>query len=336
MFKILLLLLMVNSIYGATKSTLFSFTMEKPFGSTWYDLEYTGKDTTTIDGTVKPMIRSALTFPQDHVRINLGLISWRQMEQDSLVYLYTKLKLWSGIGPAWTKMRDEDWVGINTSSGTSKSTALLKFSDTYSEIESFLFGGELNREFKQIHFLRKPFILGFGIEGSFFSCDIFGLSGKQLYTDSITDVTEWRHFTIPDNIKVGTYRTYDIQTSINFRSQERIFGLFWENQFHPLIFASSLDDHILRSKHIEMNTWGLGNSLEASLPLKLGPKTNSPVACFIPFIRGEFSKTWGKQTQTYYANSTDTPEDETGTSFGGISTTVNHWLISLGIHINFN
>ena len=310
----------------------FSVSLEKPIGNSWYDLEHTAPDTASDGQVYSALIRSELNFPIDPLRIALAFSSFRKMDEESPIRLRTDFGIWCAVSPAFTKMRDEDWIGSNKSGTVSKSQVLLKFSDTYSSFNSFMGGSEMNKEMTKIHFLREPFLVGIGVGGSFGVYEVFGLDGKQLQGDGSSG---WEHIELPNSLKVLTYFTFTLQSSLNLRAVESILGLQWEARLHPLIYSHSRDDHILRSKEIIMNCWGTGGALEASLPLKYWNESSSPISRLIPYMRTELNRTWGKMTQTYYANSSDTPEDETGQSQKGIRTSVNLWLIAIGMHINF-
>ncbi len=73
---------------------------------------------------------------------------------------------------------------------------------------------------------------------------------------------------------------------------------------------------------------GLGGSFSTFDP--------SQVPSMVPYLRMEMDRAWGNMKQTYYADSQDTPDDETGQSVKGIRTTVSHWLVSAGFRYNFN
>lgn len=319
-----LALLAVCLLPGEPSRSAFFLSVEKPVGFAWYDLEHSGPDTTVNDITTRPMIRSELNFPLDPFRIVLGLASWRSAGGDSLARLRTGVHFWSSISPAFFRMRDEDWVGVNASGAVTRSQALVKFSDTYSSVESYLMGGGVRREFAVLRVLGAPAVIGLGLEGSRFSFEVFGLEGRQRDPEN----PGWVEVALPGSLKVGTYMTYTLRTSVDLRLRDPLLGLRWESRLHPLSFSHSFDDHILRKKHIEMDCWGAGGALEASLPL--GSRSPSRASSLAPYLRMELDRSWGNMMQTYYADSPDTPEDETGRSTKGLRTTVNHWLISAG------
>jgi hypothetical protein len=326
--------LALGAVSGEPPRAVFSVTLEKPFGQFWYDLEHFGEDTVVDGETFKPMIRSELNFPLDPIRVYLGLASFRSMEGGRPGHLQTHMKLWGAVSPAFSKMRDEDWVGTDRSQNLSKSQSLLKFSDTYSSVNSIQLGGEIGRELGEMHFFRERTAVGIGLGGTFLDYDILGLTGRQLALDG--DASHWVDVEISDSKKVMTYLNYTLQSSLSLRLQQPVFGLGWVARLNPLIFSHSLDDHILRKKEITMDCWGGGGTLEASWPLKYGHRTGSPVSRLVPYLRMEFNRTWGEMTQTYYADSPDTPLDETGQSVHGIKTTMSHWLLAAGVHFNLN
>ncbi|GEM_PF-3253753 len=326
-------------LFGKTPGPVLTVTLEKPFGYSWYDLQNSGPDTTINGAKVAPAIRSELNFPLDPFRLAIGFASFRQGGQggqegaDTNRFLRTRLELWGAVSPAFSKMRDEDWVGSEASGNLSSSQAFIKISDTYSTVKSLLLGGGIDREFTEIHVLREPLAFGIGLGGTLFTYDIYGFSGRQLRSDN---PPTWTHVDTSSSLQVGSYATYNLQSAIHFRTEESILGLHWETRIQPLIFAHSDDDHMIRKKKITMDCWGTGGAIEASLPLRQGDGEPAQVARVVPYLRTELDRTWGRMKQTYYADSPDTPADETGQSISGIKTTVNFWLIAVGIHLNFH
>lgn len=309
---------------------IFSLTLEKPWGSTSYDLEHTGPDTNAAGVIGSAKIRSELNFPVDPFRIAMGFSSYRSENADSLTYLRTDIGFWCAVSPSFSKMRDEDWAGSEASDAPSNSISLIKISDTYSSVHSLLLGGGLHRELMEIHPFREPLLLGIGLEGRFIAYELFGLSGRQVRPDG----SGWDNVEIPGSEKIGSYHTYSLQSSLDFRTGKKLLGLDWEARIHPLLFVHSDDDHMLRKKEITMDCWGAGAAVEASLPLADWSREPAPVARWVPFLRAELERTWGSMRQTYYADSPDTPEDETGRSISGIATTVDLWLVGAGLHFN--
>ena len=307
----------------------FSISAEKPLGFAWYDLEGFGPKE-TVEGTeARPMIRSELNYPLDPFRLDLGLSAYRLGGGDGRTGLRTELRLWTSAGPAWMRMRDEDWLGVSAENNTSRSNALMKFSDTYSDAETWQLGGWFHRELAVITLLGTPVAAGLGAGATYLDYRIFGAEGKQLDENG-----EWVRVELPASLKVLTYATFSARAIAGFRVLEPILGLRWEGRLHPLTYSRSLDDHILRKKEIEMETWGVGGVVEAFLPLG-GRAGASGRMRMSPYLRAELDRSWGKMVQTYYADSDDTPDDETGTSHKGIGTTVNHWLVAAGMRLEF-
>jgi hypothetical protein len=304
----------------------FSVAVEKPVGFAWYDLEAFGPKEEFDGADARSMIRSELNYPLDPFRLDLGLSGFRPGGGDAREGLKTELRLWSSAGPAWMRMRDEDWLGASAENNTTRSDALLKFSDTYSEAETWQLGGWFHRELGVLRILGTPVAAGLGAGATYLDYRIFGLEGRQLDENG-----NWMKVELPADLKVLTYVAFTARALAGFRVLEPILGLRWEGRLHPLTYTRSLDDHILRHKEIGMETWGVGGALEASLPLG-GAGRPSRMS---PFLRAELDRSWGEMIQTYYADSEDTPDDETGTSQKGISTTVNHWLVAAGIRFDF-
>lgn len=315
----------VIPVIGDTMGPEFSFSLEKPIGFAWYDLEAYGTDPGQTAGSAKPMIRSELNFPLDPFRLALGIASTRPAGEGGTDGYLTELRLWSAVSPAFFRMRDEDWYGASTTSTVNSSRTLIKFSDTRSRVQTWQMGGELIREGWDIRLLGSPIALGMGMGGSFYYFEVFGLDGKQLGSDGNGG---WVDMDLSDSKRVGTYMNFRTHASMGIRLRNPILGLHWNARLHPLGYSHSLDDHILRKKTIRMDCWGTGGALEASRMINGGSRSRlSPLA---PFLRFEMDKAWGKMTQTYYADSPDGPEDETGRTEKGIRTSVNHWLVSVG------
>lgn len=307
----------------------FSVSVEKPVGFAWYDLEAFGTWDENVEEDVsgfRPMVRSELNYPLDPFRVDLGLSAFRPGGNAGGAGLKTELRVWSSAGPAWMRMRDEDWVGASEEGKVSRSDALVKFSDTYSDAKTWQLGGWIHRELGVVRILGAPVAAGLGVGATYLDYRIFGAEGKQL-----DEGGNWVSVGLPSDLKVLTYASFTARLLAGFRLLEPVLGLRWEGRLHPLTYTRSLDDHILRMKEIGMETWGVGGAIEASLPLARAGKPPR----LAPYLRAELDRSWGKMTQTYYADSGDTPEDETGTSHKGIRTTVNHWLLAAGIRLDF-
>lgn len=297
-----------------------SLSAEKPFGFAWYDLEHFGPDTTFEGSKVRPMIRSELNFPLDPVRLNLGLESWREGRGPG-TGLRTEVHAWASVGPAWFRMRDEDWMGASANRNATSSSALFKISDTRSKAEGRLFGGGFNRELGELGLFGIRWALGLGLDGSLYRYSILGYEGRQRSGDGENPWVEVSH---TEDEEVLTYKTFSARAPVSIRSLSPLLGLGWEARLHPL-YSRSEDDHVLRMKRVTMDCFGIGGALEASRPI-------GPLA---PWVRMEMDQAWGKMKQTYYADSPDSPEDETGTSMRGISTSTGQWLISAGLRASF-
>ena len=296
----------------------FYLAAEKPFGYSWYDLESNVPDSANT-GSGQSLIRSRLDFPLDPFRLALGWTGANGSGTEGADALTASAEAWVSIGPGFFSMRDQDWAGVSSSSGASSSTILLKFSDTYSQATSFLFGGEAGNELSSWSVFGEPFAIGVGAGGARYAYKIYGFHGKQLSLQG----DRWIAISKSADTLVGTYATWSFHGLLSLRSQARMLGLDWKARLLPLSYSKSVDDHILRSKRIEMTTWGTGGSLEAGR-LSAG-------AHWMPYALFELERSWGRMRQTYYADSPDTPQNETGVSFGGIHTTVNAWLITLGV-----
>lgn len=328
MRRAVIAVMLVNLAYDAAfgEGARFSVAVEKPLGFAWYDLEAFGPRE-DMDGTeARPMVRSELNYPLDPFRLDLGLSAFRPGDGEAREGLRTELRIWTSAGPAWMRMRDEDWLGISAERNTNRSDALVKFSDTYSKAETWQLGGWVHRELGVIRILGTPVAAGLGAGATYLDYRIYGAKGKQLDENA-----DWVYVELPTDLKVLTYVSFTARALAGFRVLEPILGLRWEGRLHPLTYTRSLDDHILRMKEIGMETWGVGGALEASLPLGGAGKPSR----LAPFLRAELDRSWGEMIQTYYADSGDTPEDETGMSQKGISTTVNHWLVAAGIRFDF-
>jgi hypothetical protein len=292
--------------------------VEKPFGYAWYDLESNVPDS-AYTGPGRPMIRSQLDFPMDPFRLALGWSRAGEGGSGDIAVLGASAQAWISLGPGFFRMRDEDWAGSHSTGGSGGTSVLEKFSDTYSRVEALLFGGEAAREVASFAFLAEPFAFGVGAGGSRYAYEVFGLEGRQLSGAG----PSWVSVTAPDDLKVATYRTWTLRSFLSVRTRERLLGMEWKARLQPIAYSASVDDHILRKKRIEMSCWGTGGSLEAG---------RRPAGSYwMPYARFELERSWGRMEQTYYADSPDTPENETGRSYSGIRTSVNAWLISLGI-----
>jgi hypothetical protein len=322
-------LLAIREGFTGSFGPVFTASLEKPVGFAWYDLEHFEAE---VEGSpdVRPMIRSELNFPLDPFRLVVGMSSSRGADSAGRGGLRTGVQAWSAVGPAFFRMRDEDWTGARSDGDAGQSSqVLVKVSDTYSRSETFQFGGSFHRELGGFRFLGIPWAAGIGLGGSYYAYEVFGFEGKQRDSDG-----DWMQVEYPGSIKVLTYRTWAVRSVIGLRPRDRLLGWEWESWIHPLLHTRAFDDHILRMKDIEMECWGAGAVLEASLPTgrRLGP--GGQVPRFAPYLRAEMERTWGNMTQTYYADSPDSPEDETGRSLGGINTSVGHWLVAAGLRLN--
>jgi hypothetical protein len=294
----------------APRAAWLSLAVEKPFGYAWYDLEHTGPDS-AVSGPGRPLIRSRLDFPLDPFRVAAGVNGERRGRDGSA--RRDAAEAWVSAGPAFFRMRDQDWAGIRNGSATS----LLKFSDTYSRAETFQCGGRVSAEIATLGVLAVPFAVGIGAGGGWYYYKLFGLDGRQRNPEA----NGWTDFSLPDGLRVGTYGTWSAHALATARSLEPLLGLEWELRLEPLIYSGSEDDHILRKKTITMRCLGTGGSLQAG----------HAIGRWTPYARFGLEKSWGRMRQTYYADSPDSPEDETGTTFGGIRTTVNAWLLACGL-----
>ncbi len=321
---------------GASAGFVPTVTVEKPFGYAWYNLEHHGSDTTVNGTTVTPTVRSELNFPVDPVRISVGLAWYRPMASvDTMpaVSLRSDVKFWCGVTPSFMEMRDEDWVGAGASDKVATSQALIKISDTYSTVKTLMAGGEMSRELTVIHVLREPLALGIGLGAEASYYEIYGLKGRQIQFDGTLRNIDPE---IPTSTEVGTFFTESFRSCLNFRSLETILGLAWNFQVQPLLYSHSHDDHLVRKKDIIMDSWGVGGNVETTLAMKGWNARPVPTSIFLPYLRLEMNRMWGNMRQTYYADSPDTPDNETGQSLRGISSTVNLWAIAGGVHVSFN
>jgi hypothetical protein len=296
----------------------FYFTAEKPFGYSWYDLETTVPDS-GLAGPGRATIRSRLDFPLDPFRFALGWSGAGEIGNGNADVLGASAEAWASLGPGFFRMRDQDWAGENNSGNGGSATILMKISDTYSTAEAILFGGEAACEPASFTFLGEPFAFGLGAGGSRYAYRIYGLEGNQLSGQE----NGWTPVSAPDDLLVGTYATWTLRSLLSLRTRERLLGLEWKARFVPLSYSGSVDDHVLRKKRIEMDCLGTGGSLEAG---------RRPAGShWMPYARIELERAWGRMKQTYYADSPDTPQDETGQSLSGIHTTVNTWAVTIGV-----
>jgi hypothetical protein len=149
--------------------------------------------------------------------------------------------------------------------------------------------------------------------------------------DSSTGAAAWVPVSLPPNLEVGTYDPLSLRLETVLRPADRMLGLLWQVNLAPLVFGWATDNHLLRKKEMRIKSKGAAGRLEAAYPFK-PPVWNLASQVF---VRGNYEMTWGSMSQRYYANSPDTPEDETGAKVSGIRTDLNYWNMELGLKLTF-
>lgn len=294
----------------------FSFGAEKPFGSTDYDF---GIAFTQGDPSAEPVrIRSRLEFPLDPLRLGAGIAvapASGRGDPDRWRWL---AGAWTSIGPAFSHMRDRDWASPNAFGQASRSQNLALVSDTRSRTSTWQWGGETVFEFPAFSVFGIPFVPGMGGGGWRADYDLYGYTGKQFDPDS-----GWSPISGPSDLRVAAYTVWSLYPLASLRPAGPWLGLDWAIRLRPAAYVRTTDDHLLRKKRILIEGWGSGGALEGARRIGKSP--------WVPYARFAYERIRGKMRQTYYADSPDTPADETGESIGGLSATITAWEWGLGL-----
>lgn len=283
---------------------------EKGAGSLAYQLE--SRDSSTqIDNFgnhVFAFVQSELEYPLD--QFNAGLrLDYRRDSALAGRALHAFGGAFTRLSQPKGRMKDSDWIGAEaqTSSGFSSTTSRMRqrFSYTESEQKILYYGAIGGVSLSLFKFFGKPAHLGLTCRYSHFYSDIFGISGWQSVVDSqgYLDPENEIHFDTLQGVRVLTYEVDFFTAAITTRLPLiRNRNLAWDLdlEFAPLSLARDEDDHLLRGKRINAETYGISFLSETRLVLFLSPIVHLEARSGFRYIRnsGDMEQLWYRD-ETY-------------------------------------
>ncbi|MFH1612644.1 MAG: omptin family outer membrane protease [bacterium] len=304
--KILLVLLFHVSLAKENNSFSFNIGEKKLFGYTTYHIDFL--TLSDIDNSIKK-IESELEFPLDVYMSGIKL-EWNRKTIKKVPYFFS-LDIWKNTTNPKVFMKDSDWKGDIYEKDR------IKFS--YTESNAKLNASILNIKGGMVFSTKSEFTLETiaGYKYQNFSYKIFGIKGwyindnkEKIFYDGYwdTNVLNYEIFYYIPYLGFNIYNDKSLPLFINA-----------EIAFSPFTSIVDHDDHILRNKIAEGETYGTTVLSELNLVKKITiPIIKKNLFAKIGF---EFIQiyTTGKQSQIWYGDDPAGPENETGLKVEGIN-----------------
>ncbi len=302
-------------LYAA--SALYAQTTVEPilttnYGSTLFRMEM-NFPTTGIDSGLPAnsglIGRSELEYPLDVFLTGLRLR--REFQAGENMTLGGTLAAWTNLSQPESKMMDSDWFGIQSSSGTTTSTVLFKFSYTESRAELRWFGGEAGIDMGRYSLFGKAVRYGLAVRYDRFTLKMFGVQG-------------WQRQPGDSSILVDDYQDQLVLTYALTRIVPRLFSevqlegngrVSWKATFSgsPASMAFDHDDHVLRKKMADTFAFGFGLGASTEVCFHLARHVDLSTTADLFYLR-----TKGNMDQYYYGDDPFTSVDETGLRYDNV------------------
>jgi hypothetical protein len=253
--------------------------------------------------------KSELIYPIDGITIGSSL-SWTLSQ-----FKYTPQKLlvsfWTQITNPNRKMSDEDWIGLKTNNIGLEET----FSYTKSSTEITHYGGNVNIDLREFHFLLNPLTLSLGVEWNYLYLEAQGIEGWQIDSTGNKVYIDQDIQNFYSNVVVLTYKTVYLSPYLEVNyfltpPNEKANNTQWilSGQIGSS-YVKDRDDHPLRNKETKASGFGVffGGSSELRIPIR------SRIQLLFRGS-GEASFVKAKMEQYWYGDDPGTIEYETGTS----------------------
>lgn len=278
------------------------------YGSTLFRLELTFPLTDLtdepIDENVKGLGQSELEYPLDAF---LAGFRYRHEFTPAMErYWGLNLGVWTNFTRPGGEMEDSDWFGQRTSSGTSSSSVLYKFSYTRSRAEVRWYGGEAGADFGSYPLLSRPVRYGLALRAEHLSYRMFGAQGWQRMPGQAATAIDSHRGEL-----VLVYRLLRIMprlTADMLLADGRAFSWKAAASGAPAL-AMDYDDHVLRRKDSETLAFGFEAGISSEIRWRLSGRTSLAASADLAYFRAK-----GKMDQHFYGDDPYTEDDETGLS----------------------
>jgi hypothetical protein len=290
--------------------------LQKGFGSTLYRLEMAFPLTGTLDtipDNTTGLGQSELEYPLDPW---LAGIRYRhETASTGEPTLGFGLSCWTNISQPGDKMKDSDWFGARTSSGTTTATALFKYSQTQSRAEVAWYGAEMGADIGDFTLFSKPVRYGLNIRAERLDFLLYGVEGWQRKPSELPIL-------IDDlaNTRVLTYGLTRIMprffTDLRL-SEGRKIAVNTRLSVAPTL-AFDRDDHLLRRKVSETFAFGFEVAAAAEIRYQLSSRYWAVASSEVAYFRNK-----GKMDQHFYGDDPFTDDtNETGLEYNNIVTRI--------------